>query len=165
MNTTHYLEDSSRTEAGQPMRVDLVSDYDFVHTAAKAFVAIQELDAMKKALFYGKKSDTLLEPEDESDYFNNPASKDIIHGILGIVTEAGELLELLLNPDKLTRAKLIDECGDHQWYHALIYREIGTDYDEVLGKNILKLKARFPTKFTELNAIVRNESRENAVFQ
>jgi NTP pyrophosphatase (non-canonical NTP hydrolase) len=120
---------------------------------------------MKKALFYGKKSATLMEPEDEDDYFDNPAEKDIVHGILGIVTEAGELLELLLNPDKMSRAKLIDECGDHQWYHALIYRAIDTHYAEVFRKNIDKLKARFPVKFTEVNAIVRNEARENAVFQ
>ncbi len=159
-----YLADSARTAAGDPMHIELVSDYEFVHTATKICLAIQDLDRMKKALFYGKKPPAELTPMEEGDNFDPITSQNIVHAIIGIVTEAGELLELLLDKDKLSDEKLVDEAGDGLWYNAMLFRELGTTFEEVSSKNLAKLKVRYPDKFEAARAITRNDAAENKVF-
>jgi hypothetical protein len=60
---------------------------------------------------------------------------------------------------------LIEECGDVQWYEAMLCRALGTDFDTVQRTNIAKLKARFPDKFTEESANNRDLEIERSILE
>ena len=167
MNTTEYLEASARTAPGPDatMHVSLVSDAEFIYEATKTILAIKELDAMKKALFYGKDPGVHVHARDFSDAFDPIQSMDMVHAILGIVTEAGELLELLVDGTVAEKpGKFEDELGDLMWYSALGIRTKGTTFEDIFRKNIEKLKVRFPEKFEASRAVQRDEAAEEAVF-
>lgn len=157
-----YLVDSGRTAAAV-FHDDTIRQVDYEQIIDTAVGFLKRLDQVKKALFYRKEPSwgyafaTTGKTDPRLD-------KDLVHAILGIATEAGELLELLLDPKKVTPEKLKDESGDVLWYLALLFRTIDTNFDEVAGKNIEKLKVRFPDKFTEALAIHRDDASENAVF-
>ena len=81
---------------------------------------------------------------------------DNIHMALGMVTEAGELADIFKK--NLAYKKPIDwinareEVGDIMWYLVNFCSMNGFDLEEILERNIAKLKARYPEKFTEENA-------------
>jgi NTP pyrophosphatase (non-canonical NTP hydrolase) len=45
-----------------------------------------------------------------------------------------------------------ENIGDTMWYLAMICNFFGWDFEEVLGENIAKLKARYPQGFAEKDA-------------
>jgi NTP pyrophosphatase (non-canonical NTP hydrolase) len=76
--------------------------------------------------------------------------KDLMHWILGINGEAGEIAEkikkiirdknaVLTSDDK---EELIKEIGDVLWYLAVLTKHLGYDFDEVGKRNIAKLADR-----------------------
>ena len=60
---------------------------------------------------------------------------------------------------------LKEEAGDLLWYLAMLFRELDTDFTEVATTNINKLKARFPEKFTEEKAYVRDLITERKILE
>ncbi len=93
---------------------------------------------------------------------------EIEHSIMGIVTEAGELMDEVkkakIYGKKLDKLNLIEELGDLMWYIALILDHLEIDFETVWEKNINKLKVRYPKKFTENKAKNRNlEKEKNAL--
>ena len=93
----------------------------------------------------------------------------VLHALMGITTECGELMDQLKK--HLIYGKLFDdinimeEDGDLRWYLSLL--EFGCNYspNEAQEKNIAKLKARFPNKFTEIDALNRNLDAERRVLE
>lgn len=166
MTPDQYLVESSRTAAAPKIHSELVSDYAFIAEAWKAKRVIDDLDRMKKALFYGKQPPLELTPEDEGDHLTPIVNINMLHAIIGIVTEAGELLEMLIDK-KVSEIphKFTDECGDLLWYIAMGIRETGSTFEEVMDKNINKLRVRFPDKFDGQLAIHKNDDAESLVFQ
>jgi NTP pyrophosphatase (non-canonical NTP hydrolase) len=65
---------------------------------------------------------------------------------LGLSGEAGEVSELvkkhLFHGQELDKCKLIKELGDVAWYWTAMCIQMGIDPDEVLQRNVDKLKAR-----------------------
>lgn len=92
-----------------------------------------------------------------------------LHAVLGISTEAGELLDMLKKTifygKEFDRTNLLEECGDLFWYVALLCDANDICLKSVLERNIAKLKARYPEKFTEQAAINRNLEKERAVLE
>jgi len=94
---------------------------------------------------------------------------DNIHMTLGMVTEASELADVFKK--RLAYNKPIDwvnvreEIGDILWYLANFCRMHNIDIEEVMGTNIAKLKARYPDKFTEDNAINRDLKKEREILE
>jgi NTP pyrophosphatase (non-canonical NTP hydrolase) len=88
----------------------------------------------------------------------------IEHSIIGIVTEAGEIMDAIkrakIYGNKLDRIHLIEELGDLMWYIALLTDELKTSFEEIWDKNIRKLKVRYPEKFTEKKANNRDLQKE-----
>lgn len=135
----------------------------------------QEIDKLKKAIFYGKNVKEVFgehyvlkdgyPPLPEDYKWNSAVTFDEIHGILGVATEAVELVELLVSSlaenKPLDRVNLHEELGDIFWYIALL----NIDYNSVLTKNLLKLHVRYPEKFTEDSAINRDLDKELEVLQ
>jgi NTP pyrophosphatase (non-canonical NTP hydrolase) len=91
----------------------------------------------------------------------------IEHSIIGIASEAGELMDVVkkckIYGKDLDRVNLIEEMGDIMWYLALASDELGISFEEIWEKNIAKLKTRYPEKYSLDNAMNRNldEERES----
>lgn len=96
----------------------------------------------------------------------NPAleKKDIlINGVMGLCGESGEAIDLvkkhLAQGHELDREALIKELGDIAWYLAETATVLEIDLEEVLVRNIEKLKKRYPEGFKTENSIHRMEEK------
>ena len=82
----------------------------------------------------------------------NLSEKDVlINGVMGLCGEAGEAIDIvkkyLAQGHELDREHLIGELGDIAWYLAETATVLGVDLEEVLQRNIDKLRARYPEGF------------------
>ena len=94
----------------------------------------------------------------------NPAlsKRDVlINGVMGLCGESGEAIDIvkkhLHQGHELDKEKLIKELGDIAWYMAETAYALDVDLDEVLEKNIAKLKARYPEGFDTERSLNREE--------
>lgn len=94
----------------------------------------------------------------------NPAlSKDeiLINGVMGLCGESGEAIDIVkkwfAQGHELDREKLIKELGDVAWYLAEIAHAIGVPLEDVLQRNIDKLKERYPDGFKTQDSINRKD--------
>ena len=94
----------------------------------------------------------------------NPAlskKEVLINGVMGLCGESGEAIDIvkkhLHQGHALDQEKLIKELGDIAWYLAETAYALDVDLDEVLRKNIAKLKARYPAGFDTERSIYREE--------
>lgn len=129
------------------------------------------LDRCKKSLFYGKTA-----PDDDLRTFfilekpmnmtaDYPANVDMLHGLVGAVSEASELAELVqkeLAGKVVTREDIIDELGDAMWYIALAANSVGSSLDEVTTMNNRKLRTRFPKGFDQSRAQAPDKDHERS---
>lgn len=101
------------------------------------------------------------------NYF--PQNHRIEHAIDGIVTEAGELQDALKKAKyygkQLDITNLKEESGDVLWYLALLFDEIGTDFETEMNRVIAKLQTRFPDRFKQSDALARNLVAEREVLE
>lgn len=93
----------------------------------------------------------------------------ILHGVLGVCTEAGELADpikkALFYGREIDRVNLVEEMGDIMWYLAILADELGITLEDVKRINIAKLKERFGDKFTTEAANVRDLKTERALLE
>ena len=86
---------------------------------------------------------------------------ELLNGALGLTGEAGEVADLIkkeiFHGHNFKMEDLIKELGDVCWYLALLCNAIGVSLEEVMIKNIAKLKARYPEGFSESASINRTE--------
>lgn len=100
----------------------------------------------------------------------NPlVSVNILHGALGISTEAGEILDAVKKSifygKPFDLVNLQEEIGDCFWYLAILAKEAGMSFEDIMAQNIAKLKARYPDKFTEHAALNRDLEKERNVLE
>ncbi len=91
--------------------------------------------------------------------FPDSLSPVTLHGIIGVASESGELLDAAKKayfyghkPDK---ANMREEIGDIMWYLFAVIREMEFDLEEILQENIDKLRKRYPEKFTKEHSELR----------
>jgi NTP pyrophosphatase (non-canonical NTP hydrolase) len=95
--------------------------------------------------------------------------EDLMHAAAGVCTEGGELMDVFKKfhfygkPIDWTNVE--EEIGDVLWYLALACRASGTTLEAVAEKNIAKLKARYPDKFTNFRAINRDLEAERKILE
>lgn len=100
---------------------------------------------------------------------NAPYNSNLLHAILGIADESGELVKII--KDKIFYSRVIDvtdikeELGDIQWFVALALDTIGSSFDEVMEMNIAKLRKRYPGVFIEEDANVRDLEAERKALE
>lgn len=139
-----------------------------------AICALNELDKVKKALFYGKPLGVPA-TEDNCEGITlwldgtDEQRKNILHGIIGAATETGELLELLyatvIDGKPFDSVNLDEETGDVFWYFALLAKACGFTFEDAQRKNIAKLRMRYGEKFSEFDALNRNLIAERSVLE
>jgi NTP pyrophosphatase (non-canonical NTP hydrolase) len=73
---------------------------------------------------------------------------NLIHAIMGICSEAGELLDTVkkstIYRKPLDKENLIEECGDLHFYLEQLQQAIGVTTEQCLAANINKLSKRYP---------------------
>lgn len=163
----------------------------------KVVVTVTEmLDGIKKAAFYNKTGkletsysthvDTLIAlamdiGADDSDNGALGAVLDedetisnldprVFHGILGIITESGELASAMLksieDPNHTVDAVNIqEEMSDIAWYKAILHDTLGLDWNQGLINVINKLRIRYPDKYSDEAADNRNLDAERAALE
>ncbi len=82
----------------------------------------------------------------------NLSERDVlINGVMGLCGESGEAIDIvkkhLAQGHELDREHLIGELGDIAWYLAETATVLGVELEEVLQRNINKLRARYPDGF------------------
>ena len=154
----------------------------FAAVLQDAIDALSALDRVKKTLFYGRDLGPLALavgdvwqncvklPEWISDRpEEDEAACNIIHGIIGKATEAGELLELLqataIYGETFDVANAGEEIGDGFWYDALLARACGLTFDGIQRTNIAKLRHRFQNAFIEYDANNRDLFGERRILE
>lgn len=92
----------------------------------------------------------------------NPAlnQRDVlINGVMGLCGEAGEAIDIvkkhLAQGHELDKEALIKELGDVAWYLAETAYALDVPLEDVLQRNIDKLKARYPQGFDASRSINR----------
>lgn len=103
-----------------------------------------------------------------NERLNDDGLKRLLHAGIGLSTEAGEFLDALKKHifygKELDKVNLAEEMGDLFWYMAIVADELGFEFEEVMEKNIAKLKARYGEKFTEEAAEKRDLNREREIL-
>lgn len=171
-----YIAEANLTKSNQ-FHGELVG-LDYLKSVVRqSIVRLNELDLIKKALFYGKVYDQIIQPltgeRDSSNITNvfgsdKQVAIDIIHSIIGKATEAGELLELLIgtiNGEVFDVTNFKEEIGDGMWYDAIALKAIGSDFPTEQKRNIDKLRKRYGEKFTEYDANNRDLASERKTLE
>lgn len=138
----------------RPEQVE-ISELRRLLTCVSGFAS--DVNLIKKLLFRGKTRDELHMSEADGPTVVtliegltaingwSPADIDILHGAIGVITEAGEVADFLLkwaegNPfDKMN---VLEETGDLSWYNVRMLRGIGVTRDQCDRANIDKLHGR-----------------------
>lgn len=172
-----YTELAYHTNVENPESLTLQGiDRVDVYSAFKELTDVSEtLDALKKTLFYNR--DLPLEAHQSLFYIrenwdvdgdllhHSNVGVDVFHGILGILTEAGELSEVVTKvmsgeQHEVDDLNLFEELGDLLWYMALILKAKGWTFEQIAEGNIAKLQARYGDKFSEGDAVARDIANE-----
>jgi hypothetical protein len=93
--------------------------------------------------------------------------KRLTHCALGCYTESGELIGAMQKQYEtgiLDRVNFGEEVGDIEWYQAIGFDASGVSEATCREKNIAKLKARYPGKFTVEAALNRDLAAERAIL-
>jgi NTP pyrophosphatase (non-canonical NTP hydrolase) len=86
----------------------------------------------------------------------------LINGVMGLCGESGEAIDIVkkwfAQGHELDREKLIKELGDVAWYLSEIAHALGVSLEEVLQRNIDKLKERYPDGFKTADSVNRKDN-------
>ena len=89
----------------------------------------------------------------ESPTFGD-VNQRIMHGVIGCVTEAGEMMDAmkkcLFYGRTLDKDNLKEEIGDVFWYLGILCDELGVTFEEIQSMNIRKLRKRYPEQFKDV---------------
>lgn len=124
---------------------------------------INELSGQLYQILQHQGNDGLLNQE-HVDYLDTR----ICHGIIGIMTESGELGEALhkaLETGEFDEVNVLEELFDGDWYKAITTDAMGAEWSDQWERIIAKLKARFGDKFSEDAANNRDTDAERKVLE
>ncbi len=178
-----YLKESERT-ASSSFYGNLINYRYFYEKLIKFAEAAADLDRYKKLIFYGEDKtknrlndfvtvfdkdgdDLIIKLACANNEKSIEKSKHILHALLGVMTEAGELAEALEIAFRtgFDHVNLLEESGDIKWYLAMLARALGNEWDADEKRNIEKLRKRFPEKFTETHANERDLVGEREILE
>ena len=142
-----YQSLSLKTKSGDLHPVPQPLLMKLLENASKA---AEDLDAVKKTLFYGRDlpphlqliADNLPPLADQTDPQGVPT--DALHSIIGVISEGGELADLaiktLYQGEPFDAVNFTEELGDIAWYRAIGLAGVGQTIDQNDRQNIKKLQ-------------------------
>ena len=93
----------------------------------------------------------------------------LLHAAMGLCTESGEFMDMMkkhiLYGKEIDLVNLEEELGDTGWYMALALDEMNSNFERMFGTNVAKLRARYPNKFTEHDALNRDLVKEHKILE
>jgi phosphoribosyl-ATP pyrophosphohydrolase len=144
-------------------------------------IATGSLDFLKKKIMYNPNPQELLKLDakisKEIQIFNDPQVIDtiaedetlskLLHYYIGVATEANECVLALVKAAKgdMDIINITEEHSDLQFYLARANDTLGLKLEDQMDRLVDKLKVRYPDKFTEENAINRNETEERKALE
>lgn len=171
MDNETYLTESGRTLADSEPFFDRVPE-DVLLGAMRDFIDVaRRLDLVKKSLFYGRSFDNAsarFAPSLDSGKSVGAINSRLLHAAIGLATETGEIMEALERTavgEPLDEVNICEEIGDIEWYLAIAYREMRTTPAAEKARNIAKLRAAYPGRFTPELALARDRERERRVLE
>lgn len=174
----NYRELAQRTSATiTPDLVARIKDTGAL-TMLASLLAEQKLlsdkfDTWKRSVFYNKPSATipptsLAEAGDASMLIKHDEQIKLIHGIVGMISECGELGEQLGNwlffggeLQVFGKDGMVEEFGDFRWYQTEALEALKVSDDEVETLNIQKLAARYGERYSDFAAVNRDVEKEH----
>ena len=174
-----YMSECDRT-CSTVFKPEQVEVMDLRHVLMGVAGFASDLNLIKKLLFRGKTREelnfnpaekpTVAELIDGLSAINawSPADIDVLHGAIGVITEAGEVAEYLLrwaegNP--FDRVNVLEESGDLSWYIVRSLRGIGVTLDQSNRANIDKLRGRHGEAFDVFRDANRNLTAEQSKLE
>lgn len=92
-----------------------------------------------------------VERTSSSEFDHEGVFPSILHASLGVMSEAGELADIVKKAQFGEKAPDLDhldeEFGDILWYVTLYALYRGTTLEELMEKNVAKLRVRYPSGF------------------
>lgn len=90
-----------------------------------------------------------------------PISAHLLHMVIGIAGEAGELLDAIkkgtIYQKPLDHNNIIEELGDIEFYMQGLRAKLGITREETLEANITKLQKRYGEKYSDQAAQLRTD--------
>lgn len=162
MNYKEYEKLSEVTEKKFPNGLSIpFSLYERLISNMRQIADNDTMDQLKKELIY---KDYEVK-ESESYVHIKQDSAEILHAVIGIYTEAVELLQWALKPEPLDIVNLSEELADQYWYHAILTRKFNLNPEDFMDRNIAKLKKRYGDKFTNFAALNRDLKSERKTLE
>ena len=100
--------------------------------------------------------------------YNNNSFVRLDHASDGLCTEAGEFKDTIKKAKfygkEIDAINLVEELGDILWYVGIACDVLGVSIEQVMERNIAKLKARYGEKFNEEGAINRDLENERNIL-
>lgn len=147
----------------------------FINSILEALDGPEQREAQAEAETVGTyieqalRTESGLEPLRDSMGVSHTVGNRLLHAAMGLTTEAGEFLDALKKHlfygKPLDLVNLREELGDIMWYLAIACDALGTTFEAEQARNIAKLKARYPDKFTSEAAIERDLEGERKVLE
>ena len=118
----------------------------------------RDLDRAKKWAIYNDPSKSIWTGPNQSlaNLKLTPEKANLLHAAIGLVTEAGELLEAIHGHvfDDKPLENVVEELGDQEFYleamrQAASWPDFEIDRDLVIAKNIEKLQKRYAKGYTD----------------
>lgn len=125
-------------------------------------------DYIEQALRTERRPSPCTEFGAEGEWLDGPDFR-VLHAALGISTEAGELLDAvkkqIIYGKPLDVVNVAEEVGDLFWYLAILVDTLNLDPESIMETNIAKLRARYPEKYTDRDALNRDLPKEREVLE
>lgn len=149
MDVQSYKHEAERTlPPDHRLHLDKVAPGVVLEALSAFYVAAQRLDAIKKSYVYGRDmpGDYIYRDAAAASFSSNPIPEAVIHGVIGVATEAGETVEALVQAwfglTTLDRVNVIEEGGDLLWYINRFLAGVDADLGTSMAANIAKLHKR-----------------------
>lgn len=130
------------------------------------------LDKIKKFAFYNRQNGVgTMNPEPLTEAANQRLrdNAELLHAVIGIITEVSELSDALLkhvlDGKDLDAVNVMEELGDLDWYKVLALKAVGYTNEQCQDRNIEKLEARYKGKFNETAANNRDLDTERKILE
>lgn len=180
-DTAQYMSDVMKTVSEIDGKDVWISLPKLISALESTFAPSAVADQIKRAIFYKKDAmpKQMIEkrPDENeriSSLFETPSDRNLLHGILGVVSEIHEILEPFIlygycrdipELNEQLKNDLKEEFGDLLWYISLSLHSLDLTFEEVMEANIRKLKTRYGEKFSEEKASDRNTDAEQEAIK